>query len=63
VESRSRKKTALIFLFLGLRVIWAVNRPMSGHSPLWLYGTLQMRIVMFFANSDHTHLDHNSAIN
>ena len=40
----------------------AVNRPMSAHSPVWLYGTLQMRIVMFFANSDHTHLDHNSAI-
>src|SRR5215469_15509175 len=40
----------------------AVNRPMSAHSPVWLYGMLQMRIVMFFANSDHTHLDHNSAI-
>ena len=40
----------------------ALNRPKSAHSSLWLYGTLQMRIVMFFANSDRTHLDHNSAI-
>jgi hypothetical protein len=41
---------------------WAVNRPMPAHSPVCSYETLQMRIVMFFANSDQTHPDQNSGI-
>jgi hypothetical protein len=43
-------------------VQWAVNRPMPAHSPVCFYEMLQMRIVMFFANSDQTQPDQNSGI-